>query len=78
MQIRAIRADTNKDTGIYVHQIRTKYVQIHQFVNDSICWYMFVYDSIGMYLQDSKTELQWTVRLHAHTTTHIVLERNFV
>ena len=54
VQIRSIRADTNKDTGIYVHQIRTKYVQIHQFVNDSICWYMLVYDSTCMYLQDSK------------------------
>ena len=49
VQIRAIRANTNKDTCIYVHQIRTKYVQIHQFVNERICWYMHVYDSICMY-----------------------------
>jgi hypothetical protein len=32
LQIRAIRADTDKDTCVYVHQIHTKYVRIHQFV----------------------------------------------
>ena len=49
LQIRAIRANTNQDTCIYVHQIRTKYVQIHQIVFVCICQYMHVYDSICMY-----------------------------
>ena len=50
LQIRAIRANTNKDTCIYVHQIRTKYIEIHQVVYEHIWWYMHVYDSISMYL----------------------------
>jgi hypothetical protein len=50
VQIRAIHANTDKDTCIYVHQIRTKYVQIHQIVFARIWWYMHVYDSICMYL----------------------------
>ena len=50
VHIRALRANTNMDTSIYVHQIRTKYVQIHQVVFERICWYMHVYVSICMYL----------------------------
>jgi hypothetical protein len=44
-----LRANTNTDTSIYVHQIRTKYVQIHQLVCECNFWYMYVYGSIWMY-----------------------------
>ncbi len=53
----------------------------------SICMYMnvyvciwTVYDSmtVNSAAQDRETELQWTVRLQAHTKTHFVLARKFV
>jgi hypothetical protein len=46
LQIRAICANTNKDTCIYIHQIRANTNKISSNTSVGICMYMLVYACI--------------------------------
>ena len=54
-------------------------VSICMYMNVYVCiWTVFDRMTVNSAAQDRETELQWTVRLQAHTKTHFDLARNFV